>query len=129
MSRRGFEAIFCVYFVWKQLFPNYSLTLHSKCAQSKGLESKDQGIVEPNKLQQVVDSGGHLPLSHVLRLQVRFMTAESALGATEFLSKIGQNMGARGAYRMRGGDWGDLITYRNLQLAPIQAKLLTQSAP
>lgn len=128
-ARRGYEAIFCGYLAWKQLFPNYNLILYGKGSQSKGLGSKDQGIVEPNKLQQVVDSGGHLPLSQVLRLRVRYMTAGTALGSAEFLSKIEQMMGERGgyvrkrsAYRMRGGNWGDLMTYRNLQLAPIKAK-------
>jgi hypothetical protein len=134
-ARRGYEAVFCSCFAWKQLFPNYNLILYGKGAQNKGLGSKDQGVVEPEILQQVVDAGGRLPLSQLLRLRVRYMTAGAALGSAEFLRKIDQTMGARGAhvrkrcaYRMRGGDWGGLMTYRNLQLAPIQAKLPTPSA-
>lgn len=109
------------------MFPNYNLILYGKGVQSKGLGAKDQGVVEPEKLQEVVDAGGRLPLPQLLRLRVRYMTAGTALGSGEFLRKIDQSMGARGAYvrkrsayRMRGGDWGGLMTYRNLQLEPIQ---------
>ena len=127
-ARRGYEAVFCGYFAWKQLFPQYNLTLYGKGAQSKGLGPKDQGVIDPQKLQEVVASGGRLPLSQILRLRVRYMTAGTALGSVEFLRKIDRSMEARGAYvrkrsayRMRGSDWGDLMTYRNLQLEPIQA--------
>jgi putative transposase len=127
-ARRGYEAVFCGCFAWKQLFPNYNLILYGKGAQSKGLGPKDQGVVEPEKLQEVVDAGGRLPLSRILRLRVRYMTAGTALGSAKFLRKIDQTMGARGAYvrkrsayRMRGSDWGGLMSYRNLQLEPIQA--------
>jgi hypothetical protein len=92
------------------------------------LGAKDEGVVDPEKLQQVVDAGGRFPLSQLLRLRVRYMTAGTALGSAKFLRKIDQSMGARGAYarkrsayRMRGGDWGGLMTYRSLQLEPIQA--------
>lgn len=127
-ARRGYEAVFCGYFAWERLFPNYNLILYGKGAQSKGLEPKDQGVIDPQKLLEVVESGGRLPLSQILRLRVRYMTAGTALGSAEFLKKIDRTMGERGAHvrkrsahRMRGGDWGGLRSYRNLQQAPIHA--------
>jgi putative transposase len=127
-ARRGYEAVFCGYLPWKQLFPNYNLILYGKGAQSKGLGPKDQGVIETQKLQQVVDAGGRLPLSQVLRLRVRYMTAGTALGSAEFLRKIDRTLEERGghvrqrsAYCMRGGDWGGLMSYRNLQLNPVHA--------
>lgn len=125
-ARQGYEAVFCGYLSWKQLFSNYNLILYGKGANSKGLGPKDQGVIDPQKLQQVVDAGGRLPLSQVLRLRVRYMTAGTALGSAEFLSKIDRALEERGghvrkrsAYRMRGGDWGGLMAYRNLQLNPL----------
>ena len=113
------------------MFLNYNLILYGKGANSKGLGPKDQGVVDPNKLQQVVDAGGRLPLSQVLRLRVRYMTAGTALGSAEFLKKIdrameaqGRHVGKRSAHRMRGGEWGGLMSYRGLQVDPIHAGMV-----
>lgn len=85
-------------------FPIIISSWYGKGAQSEDLGAKNQGIADPDKLLQMVDAERRLPLSQLIRLRVGDMTAKTQ------------------TYRMRGGNWDDLIIYRNLQLAPIKMK-------
>jgi hypothetical protein len=125
-ARRGYEAVYCGYTSWKRLLAGYRLILYGKGAVSKGVEGKDRGRVDSDKLRQVLDRGGRLTLSEVLRLRVRYFTAGTAIGSAEFLNALADSWKARhglerkrATYPMRVGQWGSLRAFRNLQVNPV----------
>jgi hypothetical protein len=106
--------------------PSYNLILYGKGYSSKGVEGKDRGRIDPVTVRRVLDNKGKLPLSDVLRLRVRYFTAGTAIGSSSFLKEVGAEMRARhglerkkDAYPMRSGEWGNLRSFRNLQVEPV----------
>jgi putative transposase len=125
-ARTGYEGVFCGYAPWKSLLPSYNLILYGKGYGSKGVEGKDRGRIDAEKLRQVMEDGGRLPLSEILRLRVRYFTAGAAIGSGAFLREVsGQWKKRHGLKRkrdvhaMRGGEWGELRSFRNLQIRPV----------
>jgi putative transposase len=125
-ARVGYEAVFCGYSPWKRLLPSYNLILYGKGYGSKGEVGKDRGRIDAEKLRQVMENGGKLPLSEILRLRVRYFTAGAAIGSGAFLREVsGQWKERHGverkkdAHSMRAGEWGELRSYRNLQVTPV----------
>lgn len=125
-ARRGYERVFCLSARWKSVLQSYNLILYGKGYASKGVEGKDRGRIDPEIVQRVLENKGKLPLSDVLRLRVRYFTAGTAIGSAAFLREIGAEMSARhglerkrDAYPMRSGEWGDLQSFRNLQVRPV----------
>lgn len=130
-ARIGFEQVFCQELKWADLLPNYRLILYGKGATSKGSTDKDLGRVDATRLEQVLESGGKLPLSEVLRMRVRYFTAGTAIGSDGFLAEVGGQWKTRhglarkrDAYLMRCGEWGSLRTFRNLQVKPVEGSAL-----
>jgi len=126
-ARRGYEKVFCGYAKWSRISPSYNLILYGKGSMSKGIADKDQGRIDPAKLQQVLDCGGRLPLAEVLRLRIRYFTAGTAVGSPEFLKQVARQWKdrhglerKREAYPMRGAQWGGLRSFRNLQVRPVE---------
>ena len=106
--------------------PSYNLILYGKGYSSKGVEGKDRGRIDPETVRRVLDNKGKLPLSDVLRLRVRYFTAGTAIGSSSFLKEVGAKMRVRyglerkrDAYPMRSGEWGNLRSFRNLQVEPV----------
>ena len=125
-ARLGYERVFCYSARWKSVLQSYNLILYGKGASSKGVVGKDRGRIDPDTVQRVLDSKGRLPLSDVLRLRVRYFTAGTAIGSASFLREVGADMRMRhglerkkDAYLMRAGEWGDLRSFRNLQVRPV----------
>lgn len=125
-ARRGYERVFCLSAPWKSVEQSYNLILYGKGYSTKGAMGKDRGRIDPETVQRVLGNKGKLPLSDVLRLRVRYFTAGTAIGTTSFLKEVGADMRARhglerkrDAYPMRLGEWGDLKTFRNLQVKPV----------
>lgn len=125
-ARRGYELVFCQEVEWGALLPSYRLILYGKGAASKGTPDKDQGRISPERLEQVQTAGGKLSLSDVLRLRVRYFTAGTAIGSDGFLADMGGQWKRRhgldrkrDAYPMRCGEWGQLRSFRNLQVDPV----------
>ena len=125
-ARRGYEGVFCGYASWKNLLPGYNLILYGKGYRSKGVEGKDQGRIDPEKLRRIIENGGKLPLCDVLRLRVRYFSAGTAIGSASFLNRMGAHLKGRhglerkrDAYPMRAGEWGELRSFRNLQVDPV----------
>lgn len=125
-ARRGYERVFCLSASWKSVRQSYSLILYGKGYASKGVEAKDRGRIDPKTVQRVLDNKGKLPLFDILRLRVRYFTSGTAIGSASFLQEVGAEMRARhgferkkDSYPMRSGEWGDLRTFRNLQIRPV----------
>jgi len=130
-ARQGYEKVFCKELKWEDLLPNYRVILYGKGATSKGSACRDLGRIDTGRLERVLESGGKLPLSDVLRLRVRYFTAGTAIGSDGFLAdvagqwKIRHGLARkRDAYPMRCGEWGSLRTFRNLQVKPIDGVAL-----
>ncbi len=125
-ARRGYEAVFCQKRDWKGLLPSYNLILYGKGEGPKGVPGKDLGRIDAEKAAKVLDNGGRLPVWQLLRWRVRYFSDGTALGSKHFLENLGKHWnqesgGSRTqhAYRMRAGEWGELRSYRNLQIAPV----------
>jgi REP element-mobilizing transposase RayT len=128
-ARRGYERVFCLSGPWKTLLPSYHLILYGKGYQTKGSVGKDHGRIDPRVAQRVIERHGQLPLSDVLRLRVRYFTAGTAIGSASFLKKVAIGLqGSHGlerkrdVYPMRVGEWGNLRSFRNLQVQPVIIK-------
>jgi hypothetical protein len=107
---------------------SYNLILYGKGYSSKGVVGKDHGRIDPEIVQRVLDNKGKLPLSDVLRLRVRYFTAGMAIGSAPFLKEVSAEMRERhglerkrDAYPMRSGEWGNLRSFRNLQVRPVES--------
>lgn len=125
-ERRGYEGVFCQELKWGTLLPSYRLILYGKGAASKGAVEKDHGRITEERLEQVEKTGGRLPLSDVLRLRIRYFTAGTAIGSDGFLANMGGQWKMRhgldrkrAGYPMRCGEWGQLRSFRNLQVDPV----------
>lgn len=77
------------------------------------------------RVAEVLNSGGKLPLQEALRCRVRYFTEGVALGGAEFVEGIfrkhREHFGLKrtaGARPMTCADWGGLCTLRNLPLKP-----------
>lgn len=126
LARRGYVEVFCQAAPWSKLFLSYNLILYGKGAHAKGVEGKDRGRIDPEIARRVIDSRGRLPLSEVLRLRVRYLSAGAAIGSRGFLEQVAAHLAQKhgltrkkSAYPMRGGEWGNLRSFRNLQVSPI----------
>jgi len=125
-AQRGYERVFCLSARWRSVQQSYNLILYGKGERSKGTLGKDFGRIDPEVARRVIENKGKLPLSDVLRLRVRYFTAGTAIGSALFLKEVGADIRQRhglerkrDAYPMRLGEWGDLRSFRNLQVRPV----------
>lgn len=79
------------------------------------------------RIEEVLRSGGRLPLAEALRCRVRYFTDGVVLGGKEhvdgFFERRREQFGIRresGARRMRGADWGGIRTLRDLRVDPLR---------
>lgn len=125
-ARRGYEHVFGFNATWQSILPSYNLILYGKGDRSKGTEGKDRGRIAPDKVQRILDRDGKLPLSDVLRLRVRYFTAGTAIGSASFLKDLAAGFRdshglerKRDDYPMQMAEWGELRSFRNLQVEPV----------
>jgi len=124
-ARKGYEQIYLGK-DWKQSIRSYRICLYGKGYQSKGASGKDRGRVSAERVEEVLEKGGKLELSEALRCRVRYFTDGMILGSSEYLKELhsrhrdwfSEKRKARFAL-MKGSDWGDLRTVRNLRAAPL----------
>lgn len=83
--------------------------------------------INAKKIKKVLESGGRLSRSELLRCRVRYFSDGAVLGTREFVNEFFRSARNRfgprrkdGARRMRGGDWGDLTSLRDLRINPVQ---------
>ncbi len=98
----------------------YRLLLYGR-GVSAGFGKPDGGRVSPEILEAVEKRFGHPGIFEQLRARVRYMTAGAVLGTGRFVEGWFRENEDRfrkrqsGARRLRGGEWGDLRSFRDLQ--------------
>ncbi|MFV0336733.1 MAG: hypothetical protein ACK5LK_00610 [Chthoniobacterales bacterium] len=95
------------------------------------VREKRHGIAA-GKVEEVIASGGKLSMAEALRCRVRYFCDGAVLGRKAFVEKIFEvnrdrygpkrKSGARG---MRGADWGELRSLRDLRKEVIRACKVT----
>lgn len=125
-AQRGYESIFYQKRPWAELMPSYNLILYGKGERPKGVAGKDLGRIDAETAGRVLENGGRLPIWQLLRWRVRYFSEGTALGSKEFLEDLGQRWNEqcgterkRHAHRMQAGEWGELRSFRNLQVDPV----------
>jgi len=110
---------------WRSTAPRYRLLLYghgeARSADAKSGKAGRLGISRDEALK-VIDNGGELELSEILRCKVRYLTDGMAIGSEEFLDEIFRENRSRfskarqdaGRF-MRGSNWRGLQTLRGLQ--------------
>jgi REP element-mobilizing transposase RayT len=120
IARLGLAAIFgSAAQSWPEVQAGYRLRLFGTAAGPR----EHGGTIALEELQQVLKTGGQLPLATVLRCRVRYFTDGAVLGSQAFVAM------QLARYRKRAGpidcttpqplpnltDWGDLATLRKLR--------------
>ena len=88
-----------------------------------------RGCFSEEKVQQILDAGGALPLSDALRCRVRYFSDGLVLGSRQFVEEVfteyrDQFGGKRttGARPMKYAQWDGLCTLRDLRLKPVSIR-------
>lgn len=108
---------------WRFVSAEYRKLLFVKSGVSG---RSDKAVLDREAIKRVVEEGGELALSEVLRIRIRYFSEGVALGSREFVNsvfaKFRDRFGARrksGARDLRGlRPLAPLKTLRNLQIAP-----------
>jgi REP element-mobilizing transposase RayT len=97
--------------------------------RQKGLDPEGRAIKKgfsPEKVEEVLRTGGKLPMHVLLHCRVRYFSDGLVLGSKEFTDKVfnryRDQFGSKresGARPMRYGEWGGLCTMRDLRLEPV----------
>ena len=84
------------------------------------------GVIDRDRIQEVLDAGGKLSKAELLQCKVRYLSDGVVLGSKTFVEDIFQKhrgeFGLKrktGARKPRFGEWGDLCTMRDLRLRPV----------
>jgi len=109
---------------WKKTAGRYRKLLYlAGCAKGSSRTGGQRGAgFSPEEVQRVLDAGGELPLSVVLRCHVRYFTAGIALGSREYAENVLNRHAERissehntGPFAMTGCNWGELFTVHPLK--------------
>jgi putative transposase len=109
---------------WAALLRDYRMILFGKGAQPKG-GGRAAGQIDWEQARTVLNEGGSLPLSTVLRCRVRYFTDGAVLGSQGFVTAAlrhyqqatGRRTRQQQPQPMRGADWTGLTTMRGLRRA------------
>jgi len=112
--------------LWKDVAAAYRIHLFGKGERRIGDPRTEMGTrtgIAPDKVDRVIaEQEGILTLYDRLLHRTRYFCDGLVFGSSDFVNKVFANhrdrFGARrksGARRMKGGDWGDLSTMRDLQ--------------
>jgi hypothetical protein len=88
---------------------------------------KSKGGFTQREIEAVCAAGGRLSLAAVLRCRVRYFTDGVVLGSQAFVDAFFQQRRVNfpasrksGARRMKGADWGELRTLRDLRIDAVR---------
>ena len=106
---------------WRDVGPRYRKILFGI-----GEKNSSRAGISREEVAKVWSAGGKLTFAQLLRCRIRYFSAGLAIGTESFLAKVlrsvpeafsdGRTTGAR---RMKGGDWGELRSARELRVNPI----------
>ena len=110
---------------WRRTHNRYRLFLYTEGEEIlPDPETGDRGRIgfSEDKVEEVIEQEGAMPIAEVLRHRVRYFSDGAVIGTTAFVETVFQQnrgrFGAKrqsGARRMRGANWGDLRTLRDLR--------------
>ena len=113
---------------WERARDMYRKLLYIQ-GQEKGLDAEGKPITcgfSRAQVEEVLRTGGKLPLYVILRCRIRYFSDGLALGSREFtehvFGKYRDQFGSRrktGARPMKYGNWGNLFTLRDLRMDPV----------
>lgn len=112
---------------WKKVAQEYRCLLYAKGEEVETDETVDgynkaKGGFSQEKIKEVLESGGRLPVAEALRCRVRYFTDGAVLGSQRYVDDFFESkrecFGVRrkdGGRKMRGAQWGDLRVLRDLK--------------
>lgn len=118
-AREGLESLWPKAWGWKKGVAEYRKLLYGEAYRAGHSKKK---ALDPAVIKKVYEKGGKLSLPELLRMRVRYFTAGVVIGSREFVEKVYREHYQRyvpkrksGARRMKGGNWGGLMSMRDLQ--------------
>jgi hypothetical protein len=107
---------------WRQTQRDYRLLLFGRGAEGKA-DGSPSGVIDPAAATQVLNNGGRLPLSTVLRCRVRYFTDGAVLGTDQFVSTAlrryqrltGRRRKQTTPRPLAGTDWSGLTALRGVR--------------
>ncbi len=110
---------------WRSTGPRYRLLLYGHAEERlDDAKSGKRGRLGMSRAEvlKVIDTGGELELSEILRCKVRYLTDGMAIGSSEFLQDVFEENRSRfsearqtAGRNMKGSSWNGLQTLRGLQ--------------
>ena len=116
---------------WRVVSAEYRKLLFGHALEKVGGDTpegrqKRRGGYSAERIAEVWEGGGKLPLAAVLRCKVRYFTDGVVLGSKPyvdaFFERNREGFGPRrqsGARAMRGAQWGEIRTLRDLRVDPV----------
>jgi putative transposase len=114
---------------WRETVREYS-KIQFGIGEAQGLKKDEKSPLRRGmtreEVQAVWDAGGKLSMPQLLRCRVRYFTDGVVIGSKAFVERYFEAKReyfgaarASGARRMRGGEWGELRSLRELQKGPV----------
>ncbi len=113
---------------WTEVQRRYRLLLYSDGREQKPDEVTGEGGragIAAEECDQVEETGGAMPLAQALRQKIRYFSDGAVIGSTGFVDGVFERLKAEGragpkrtngARRMKGADFGDLRSLRDLRV-------------
>jgi hypothetical protein len=118
-AREGLQTLWPKEWGWKKGLAEYRKLLFGEAYRAGHSKKK---TLDPAAIRKVYAKGGRLSIAELLRLRIRYFTDGVVIGSRafveEFFRTYHQSLVPKrksGARRMKGGDWGGLMTLRDLQ--------------
>ncbi len=113
---------------WKEISGLYREQLYI-AGEAKGIGENGRPLragFSPEQVSQVIEDNGQLPVTELLRCKVRYFSDGVVIGSSDYVEGVFEKYRGQfgpkrktGARKMKGGEWGDLCTIRDLRLSPI----------
>jgi len=110
---------------WADTASRYRLLLYGKGREEEAdpdYGKKGRRGFDTERIEAEIERGGKLSIPEILRCRVRYFCDGAVFGSVEFVNSIFEAQRWRfgpkrksGARKMRGADWGDLRTLRDLR--------------
>ena len=122
-ARAGLVQLFANSRGYAEAMASYRLILFGKGYETKGVVDKDTGRISAERLEQIIQNKGKVPLQELLRVRVRYFGDGLALGSRSFMAQVlRDHREAFGSKRRQAGtalpETGDafvLHSFRNLR--------------
>jgi hypothetical protein len=118
-AREGLGSLWPREWGWKKGLAEYRKLLFGAAYRAGHSKKK---VLDPAVIKKVYKAGGKLSVAELLRFRVRYFTDGVVIGSREYVEEYFRRYYKRyvpkrksGARRMKGGDWGGLMSLRDLQ--------------